>query len=539
MVTSSAGDPEEGREFLGLSHRLAALHIGGVALLIFVVLVSVLWISAEHNKLALLSSENLVRGGIGSFRARAITLVEDYSIWDEAYEAVERDDREWLYNNIGTAVTEIQTLDVIELVYRGSQPSFGWQFGSPREGEPGPLPPDLEAAILSRLDGNPTSDEAKTLIASWKGEPWVFAVAPFSRVSPTPGEITPPPAWQIHGMHLFGDRLTQIGRNVLVDGLTFSDHPQPDKASIEVADFTGRTIGYITWDPPRPGASILRRVALPLGAALLVVAVISAISARYAVRSALRLERALFDAKAADRSKTEFLSNVSHELRTPMNGILGVAQLLQTTDLDPEQSELVAVLFASARTQMSLISDLLDLSRLESGAWQGTVEPFDPASILQDLAEMMRVAANRKKIELAGDWTQLAGLTLEGDQRAFRQIVTNLLGNAVKFTDRGRVTLTATVALSDTRAELRVRVQDTGRGIPQESLARIFERFYQVDGSTTRANEGTGLGLAISQQLAQMMGGEILACSEYGVGSAFELAVGFDLAASGRALDAA
>ena len=190
---------------------------------------------------------------------------------------------------------------------------------------------------------------------------------------------------------------------------------------------------------PRPGASILRQVALPLGLALLLVAVVSAISSGYAVRSARRLEHALQAAKAADRSKTEFLSNVSHELRTPMNGILGVAQLLQTTQLDEEQRELVGVLFSSANTQMALISDLLDFSRIESGNRQLVNEPFVPAQILSDLEEMLRVVADKKGIGLDARWDPRGGSTVRGDGRAFRQIVTNLLGNAVKFTERGRV----------------------------------------------------------------------------------------------------
>ena len=160
------------------------------------------------------------------------------------------------------------------------------------------------------------------------------------------------------------------------------------------------------------------------------------------MRSARRLERALRAAKAADQSKTEFLSNVSHELRTPMNGILGVAQLLQTTELDAEQEELVSVLFSSAHAQMALISDLLDFSRMESGNRQLVEEPFEPAAVLKDLGEMIRVAAVEEGHRLlAPTYRALSGLTVSGDERAFRQIVTNLLGNAVKFTDHGGVEL--------------------------------------------------------------------------------------------------
>ncbi|HVL22351.1 MAG TPA: ATP-binding protein [Amaricoccus sp.] len=525
-----------------LSHRLVAMHIAGVAILILVVLSSVVWVSAEHNKLALESSESMVRGGVASFRARLRTLVNDYSVWDEAYDAVVSGDRDWLYSNIGNAAAEIGTLDMIVFVPRAGGPSFGWREGSDPMGIPEPLPAPLIATLATMIetfDGD--NGTAGTLLAEFEGEPWVFSIA---RVRPVAG--APPGVdlaelpLQIHGQRLSQERLAAIGRTLLVDGLKLAGAPEVGQAEIALRDEDGRTIRYVVWDPPRPGASILRLVAVPLGLALCVVVMVSAISSFYAVRSARRLERALYDAKAADRSKTEFLSNVSHELRTPMNGILGVAQLLQTTRLDEEQQELVSVLFSSATAQMALISDLLDISRMESGNRQISTEPFEPAGVLKDVCEMIWVAAEKKRIGFAADWSALDGLSVRGDDRAFRQILTNLLGNAVKFTDRGGVTLSSRVQRDGGRAAVSVTVADTGRGIPREALPHIFERFYQVDGSLTRGVEGTGLGLAISQNLARMMGGRIEVQSEPGRGSSFELTLDFEVVENdGEARDAA
>lgn len=525
-----ATETDERKGVMRLSHRLVAMHAAGVALLIFVVLSSVLWISAEHNKLALESSESLVRGGITSFRVRLRTLVKDYSIWDEAYDAVVRDDRDWLYSNIGNAAAEIGTLDMIVFVPPGGTP-FGWTEGSDEQGEDDLLPPLLLGAILRLLDTATVEEGAKrTLLADLDGEPWAFTVATVTPVDgvPTglPSEMMPR---QIHGLRLSGERLEQIGRNLLVDGLSLASAPTKGQAAIPLEDYAGSFIRFVVWDPPRPAGDILRKVALPLSLALLCVAIASAVSSTYAVRSAKRLERALYDAKAADRSKTEFLSNVSHELRTPMNGILGVAQLLQTTDLDAEQTELVAVLFASATAQMALISDLLDISRMESGNRALQHAPFEPAAVLKDVTEMMRVAADKKKIAFSSDFEAVCGLVARGDERAFRQIITNLLGNAVKFTDRGGVELRVGTDRGDGRARLIIDVADTGRGIPAEALPHIFERFYQVDSSLTRGTEGTGLGLAISQNLARLMDGQIVAESEAGKGSTFSLVVGFDV----------
>ncbi len=524
-----------------LSHRLVALQIAGVVMLILVVLSSVLWISAEHNRLALESSENIVRRGVEAFRQRLRTLVKDYSIWDEAFDAVMQDDRDWLYSNIGNAAAEIGTLDMI--VFLGPEgEAYGWRVGSPRWGEPNPLPEPVTRAIVELLaskdDG---AAPARTLLADLGGETWAFSVARVMPVSGVPmGMDTRDLPIQIHGMRLSGDRLSQIGADPVVGTLALADEPLPDEASVPLIDFDGKVIKYLVWDPPRPAGSILRRVGLPLALALLVVASISAISSNYAVRQARRLEKALYDAQAADRSKTEFLSNVSHELRTPMNGILGVAQLLRTTRLDSEQDELVSVLFASAEAQMALISDLLDVSRMENGNRQLVCEPFEPKSVLKELTELIRVAAAKKGIAFESDWSAVPDLTVVGDERAFRQIITNLLGNAVKFTDQGGVDLRTQATVDGGQAHLVVEVADTGRGIPHEALPRIFERFYQVDGSLTRGIEGTGLGLAISQNLARMMGGRIEVASELGAGSIFRLIVSFDrLDRTPEALDAA
>ena len=183
----------------------------------------------------------------------------------------------------------------------------------------------------------------------------------------------------------------------------------------------------------------------------------------------------------------------------------------------------------SATAQMSLISDLIDVSRIDSGNRKLESVPFAPEVVLGEVTDMMNVAASRKGIRLEADWDELEGLSVRGDAQAFRQILTNLVGNAVKFTNAGGVTVRAAAALErHGRARLTVSVIDTGPGIPEAALSRIFERFYQVDGSMSRVTEGTGLGLAISEKLAHAMGGEISVSSEMGSGSTFVFSAPFD-----------
>jgi signal transduction histidine kinase len=254
------------------------------------------------------------------------------------------------------------------------------------------------------------------------------------------------------------------------------------------------------------------------------------ISSVFTVRSARRLERALIAARAADRSRTEFLSNVSHELRTPMNGVLGATQLLETTELDPEQRELVGLLMSSATAQMSLISDLIDVSRIDSGYLTLESVPFAPIAVLNEVTDMMKVTASRKGIRLETAWFGLDGLSVRGDAQAVRQILTNLVGNAVKFTERGSVEVTAAALQDHDRVKLTVRIVDTGPGIPETALPRIFERFFQLVGSMSRVSEGSGLGLSISHKLAVAMAANIDVSSDLGSGSTFVFTVWLDAA---------
>jgi signal transduction histidine kinase len=535
--------PAEREKVLHLSHRLVALHVCAVALLIGVVLSTTIWISAEHNKLAQASSERLVSTGLNAFRARLYTLVKDYSIWDEAYDAVVADDRDWLYSNVGTAATEIGTIDMLLIDNPAAGEPYGWVEGSPEGGLTGLIEHQTVAQLRTLLKRYPISDAStRTLIAVRGGEVWVFAVARIRPVDGLPAGVSEAELpVQVHGMRLPGPRLEQIGATLLIDDLHLAAAAEPGKASVTLRDAAGAPVALLAWNPPRPGASILGRVALPLSLALAAVVVISVVSSRLAVGWARRLERALHAAKAADRSKSEFLSNVSHEIRTPMNGIFGAAQLLRMTELTDEQRELVSVLFSSAQTQMSLITDLLELSQMEGGARQLDAAPFAPAATVKDVADMMRLVAAKKAVGLEVEASGIQGLGLLGDERALRQIVTNLLGNAIKFTERGRVRLeAAALPQDDGRVRLEIAVADTGPGIPAAALPHVFERFYRVDNSLARTTEGTGLGLAISRRLARLMGGEITAASVEGQGSRFVFVAAFDRAGEASdALDAA
>jgi CheY-like chemotaxis protein/nitrogen-specific signal transduction histidine kinase len=240
-------------------------------------------------------------------------------------------------------------------------------------------------------------------------------------------------------------------------------------------------------------------------------------------------------ALAAVRAKSEFLANMSHELRTPMNGVLGMLELLEDTGLGDEQSEFVEIARSSGDALLGLINDVLDLSKLEAGALTLDSEEFYVSRLFETVLERLATSAHGKGVELVFEREHNVPAWLFGDPQRLQQIVTNLVGNAIKFTSDGNVVLRAerTLIQGDV-CHLRVSVTDSGIGIPEHRLASIFDVFTQADSSTTRKYGGTGLGLAISRQLVEQMGGSIGVDSTLGQGSEFWFVVPLKFSAQGQ-----
>ena len=241
-------------------------------------------------------------------------------------------------------------------------------------------------------------------------------------------------------------------------------------------------------------------------------------------RDAQALADARDAAEQANRAKSEFLANMSHEIRTPLNGVIGVTQALAKTDLDPGQSEMLDLIQSSSQTLQTLLSDILDLARVESGRLEIADEPFDLGRAVREAAQLYREPAAEKALQFFVDIDESATGWVRGDVVRLKQVLTNLVSNAVKFTSQGFVSLTASAGCDgEGRPIVRFSVEDTGVGFDSTAKARLFTRFEQADGTITRRFGGTGLGLAICRQLADMMGGSLDCESEPGGGSAFIL----------------
>jgi signal transduction histidine kinase/ActR/RegA family two-component response regulator len=280
---------------------------------------------------------------------------------------------------------------------------------------------------------------------------------------------------------------------------------------------TGRPVAAITWAPERPGVGVYRdaRWAI-LGLGLLVLTAVGLVIHRL-WRMAQQVVRARDRAEAGERAKSEFIANMSHEIRTPLNGVLGMAQAMESFELTPDQRERLHVIRESGQVLLTLLNDVLDLSKIEASKVVLAETPFEVGRKLETVASAFRGLAAEKGLEIVVRVDpQVAGAWI-GDPLRIRQIVSNLVSNAVKFTDAGQVTLAA----EPLPEGVRLTVTDTGIGFTPEAAAHLFRKFEQADASTTRRYGGTGLGLSICQGLVQLMGGRISAASLPGEGACF------------------
>jgi signal transduction histidine kinase/ActR/RegA family two-component response regulator len=231
-------------------------------------------------------------------------------------------------------------------------------------------------------------------------------------------------------------------------------------------------------------------------------------------------------AESANRLKGQFLANIGHEIRTPMTAVVGLCDLLLSDDPTPLQRRRLEQVHRSGRSLLVLIGDLLDLSKIESGALELTPSPFRVRQLAEDALSLVSPLAEAKGLRVTSDLAKDLPETLRADGQRIAQVLVNLIGNAVKFTDSGSVAVHIDGHdLDGTSYELRCAVSDTGVGIPDDQLGRLFEAFHQVDGSLTRHHEGTGLGLALCRRLVDLMGGELSATSTVGLGSTFEFSI--------------
>ena len=258
----------------------------------------------------------------------------------------------------------------------------------------------------------------------------------------------------------------------------------------------------------------------------------AAIFQREIEQAAVKLSEARIEAETANRAKSEFLAKMSHEIRTPMNGVLGMAEMLENTELTKNQRLYAETITSSGESLLTIINDILDLSKIEAGHMTFIDEPFCLKAFIEQISMLFKLRANQQQLELLLEYDDELPSHVVGDAGRIRQVLINLIGNALKFTKTGHIKINIGGKTDGNTSSLLFKVEDTGVGISADKLDHIFNNFEQAEASTTRRFDGAGLGLAISRHLARAMGGDIKAQSEYGVGSTFTFNLALPVAAT-------
>ncbi len=525
--------------------------VGITSLLMFV---AALAITMDRSTIS--SSQKVLVSILNERKEHLSEQLLEYGYWDEAVEkTVTNPDKRWISDNLGRELYDTLRTDGVHIFDANNTLTVNYGRGRKQTAEYivayGPsLMSLVDSARKSRTNSAPKP------MASFIGTHEGLFIASAVRMT-TYNFVA-----DISTDHVLvfvrkidSAYLTTIRQNYNLNNLAFSqNNPGLLQASIPALTADQLHVGNFIWQPELPGLKMLPLLVSGIAAILLIMVLTGRIFLKRAsllvrsLNSARKrteqdnalLEQARNKAQAAEKAKSEFLANMSHEIRTPLNGIMGMAELLEKSDLDAKQKMFADVIGKSGGALLTIINDILDFSKLDAGQMQLDPAPFKIRETMEDVAALVLSKVAEKEIELIVRVNPEIPDVLIGDHGRIRQIVTNLMGNAVKFTDSGHVyvNINGTVCQDDTvkQANLRIEVIDTGIGIHADKIDQVFDKFSQVDGTVARKHEGTGLGLSISAHLVKLMNGKIGVESEEGTGSTFwvEISLPVDVAQTER-----
>ncbi len=507
---------------------VAASVLGSVALMLFA--------ARTLDHIESLDERALVQRTLDRDLKRMTRELTSASVWDDAARAfADRVDWAWADSNFGEYYSKYFSHD-LTFVVRDGQILYGSMGGirvTPRALNPlardasGLVGQVKDRAALTHAQGGHSLESASTAAGLIKsGDELYLVVASdiLSETSQMAARDHRSPAVVISARRVSATYVQGLREDLGIEGLVITDRPATRQIVVKLRDPSGRVIGAATWPPSDPGMNLLRHAAPWIGIvfiALIICAGVLFVRVGDALRRLDASRRALIEAKeeaeTANAAKTQFLANMSHEIRTPLNGVLGMTQVMQADELSQRQQERLSVVSASGQALLGLLNDILDMARLESHALRLRPRVFDMQELVSDVCALFSGAASSKAIGLSCDVAPACQGSWVGDPVRLRQILSNVIANAVKFTDQGSVK----VRVSVLREGVRFEVQDTGLGIAPRDLPLLFKIFSQVDATSTRTHDGSGLGLAISHDLVVLMSGVMGVDSAVGAGSLF------------------
>lgn len=511
----------------------------------FTITTMIVWMSAEHNKKSAQDSKTMITGGLLAMERSLQQITVDYAWWEDAVENLKADNAEWIYNGLASAVTKSQIVDLIFVVPEAGEIKYGWAEGDGKTPNTSHLNRSTIDSLITTLPkGDLEKISAAVSYAMIKDDVYILAAA---HIAPDKlkGVSAKDLDHAILGFRLGEERIAELGASFLNDSLMLSASQKPNSQNIPIKNTQGDVISFLTWHPSKPGAQLLKKIAIPFTLALGLFGLIGFMASKHATSIAIALTDEIGKSKAlaseanelmlkaqkSDQAKTDFLANISHEIRTPMNGVIGMSEVLFKTDLNSSQKVFVNAIKTSGNALLTIINDILDFSKVKANKIGLKPEPISLEKCVREVNLLMSYVAGEKSIRVHQRIQPGFPPVLMADGGRVRQILLNLLGNALKFSDGGDVIIDLRGEPYGEFVNVALSVQDSGIGIPEEHLSSIFVEFNQVDDSITKKHEGTGLGLSLSLKLAQLMGGTISVQSQVGVGSIFTLLVPLQVAA--------
>ena len=526
---------DAGRERVGAS----TMRLGGprqtwpwalLLLLAFSIVGAALWIAGSHeNRTDLRVERRIVVAQRDELLADLSRVSIDYSWWDEAFERVKARDVDWLDRNYGEFLYKVHGLDMAVIRSPSGDLVYASLEGLRVKEDPSRRFGVVLDRLLASLQGNNLIGPTP-VAAVIRGGGGVYAVAASAILleQDTPNRATAGEAGRLIFARQIDERLLgRLERDYGIDDAALVDHPLPGKESVELDDPDAVPVAYIAWQASLPGASLQRWLMIALPVVFVLLALLSwvgFVNVRSALAASLEREdalRRLAEEQRLQRFRADFVSMVSHELRSPLTSVIGHSALISQAQLPEQARRQGSIIHRAGEAMLQLVNDLLDMAKLDGGHLELEAIPFDLRRLAEECGQLLGPQAAAKGVELRLPAPEALPEEVIGDPGRLRQVLINLLGNGLKFTEQGSVALEMELEPEGEKALLRAAVTDTGRGIPAERLDAIFQPFSQADVSVARRYGGTGLGLSICRRLIELMGGTIGVRSQEGRGSTF------------------